>query len=208
MTSDPARLPPAGLDGLDAAWSRLVTVESIGRTFHVLDNGVENPARTLLCVHGNPSWSYLWRHVLAAAPADLRVVAVDHLDMGFSERTGEFRRLATRIDDLDALTDAMNLSGPVVTVAHDWGGPISLGWAARHRDQLDGVILLNTAVHQPEGSPAPRVIRAVRTRGVLGRATVDTTAFIRGAFEISEVKPPKSVRDGFLAPYATAERRK
>jgi acyl-CoA synthetase (AMP-forming)/AMP-acid ligase II/pimeloyl-ACP methyl ester carboxylesterase len=210
VTSEPARLPPAGLDGLDPSWSRLVTVDSIegGRTFHVLDNGVENPTHTLLCVHGNPSWSYLWRHVLAAAPADLRVVAIDHLDMGFSERTGQFRRLATRIDDLCALTDAMELAGPVVTVAHDWGGPISLGWAARHRERLDGVVLLNTAVHQPEGSPAPRVIRAVRTRGVLGRATVDSTAFIRGAFEISEVKPPRSVRDGYLAPYASADRRK
>ncbi len=210
MTSEPARLPPAGLDGLDPSWSRLVTVDSLdnGRTFHVLDNGVADPALTLLCVHGNPSWSYLWRHVVAAAPADVRVVAVDHLDMGFSERTGEFRRLATRIDDLAALTDAMGIAGPVVTVAHDWGGPISLGWVARNRDLVKGVVLLNTAVHQPEGSPAPRVIRAVRTRGVLGRATVDTTAFIRGAFEMSDPKPTQEVRAGFLAPYGSAERRK
>ncbi len=44
---------------------------------------------TLLCVHGNPTWSYLWRGLLAAAPAGWRVVAPDHLGMGFSERTAQ-----------------------------------------------------------------------------------------------------------------------
>ena len=47
--------------------------------------------------------------------------------MGFSERTGTFRRLADRINDLGDLTDALGLDGPVVTVGHDWGGVISLG---------------------------------------------------------------------------------
>ncbi len=205
-----ARLPPTNLDGLDPSWSRLVTVDSIddGRTFHVLDNGVAAPSLTLLCVHGNPSWSYLWRHLLSAAPSHVRVIAVDHLDMGFSERTGQFRRLGTRVDDLCALTNAMGIEGPVVTVAHDWGGPISLGWAARHHNLLQGVVLLNTAVHQPDGSPAPRVIRAVRRRGILHRATVDTTAFITGAFEMSNPRTPAPIRAGFLAPYRSADRRK
>ena len=165
---EPAVLPPAGLPGLDPAWSRLVSTrdaDGVLRTWHVLDTGVtgtEDPALTLVCVHGNPTWSYLWRRVLAAAPGDVRVVAVDHLDMGFSERTGTVRRLAQRIDDLARLTDALGITGPVVTVAHDWGGPISLGWALAHRDQLRGVVLLNTAVHQPEGSPAPAAIRLAR----------------------------------------------
>ena len=99
----------------------------------MLDNGVADPTVTLLCVHGNPTWSYLWRDVLSRAGPRVRVVAVDQLEMGFSERTGEARRLQQRVDDLCALTDVLDLSGRIVTVAHDWGGPISLGWAARHR---------------------------------------------------------------------------
>ena len=76
MTSGtaPATVPPPGLAGLDPAWSRLVTVpnlDGIGRTFHLLDNGVADPEITLLCVHGNPSWSYLWRD-LVRANRDLR----------------------------------------------------------------------------------------------------------------------------------------
>lgn len=208
---DPARLPPADLDGLDPSWSRLIEVPLDGgvRTFHVLDThgSHEGVDLTVLCVHGNPSWSYLWRHVLASLPPGVRGIAVDHLDMGFSEQTGTVRRLGDRIDDLCELTDAMDLTGPVVTLAHDWGGPISLGWAQRHLPQLQSVILTNTAVHQPEGAAAPRVIRMARTRSALHRATVDTTAFITGAFEMSHPRTPKQIRAGFLAPYETKERR-
>ena len=210
--TDPARLPPAGIDGLDPEWSRLVPVELDGtRTFHVLDTAASldepAPELTVLCVHGNPSWSFLWRNVLRKLPEGVRGVAVDHLDMGFSDRTGTTRRLADRVDDLCELTDALGITGPVVTIAHDWGGPISLGWAQRHLPQLRGVILTNTAVHQPEGAPAPRIIRATRSRAALTKATVDTTAFITGAIEMSHPRLQKPVRDGFLAPYATSERR-
>ena len=75
---------PDGLPGLDPSWSRLVAVpdlDGVERTFHVLDNAVTAPSLTLLCVHGNPSWSYLWRDLLAHPPAGARVVAVDHLDL-------------------------------------------------------------------------------------------------------------------------------
>ncbi len=205
-----ASLPPSGLAGLDPAWSRLVLapgLDGTGRTFHVLDNGVAEPDLTLLCVHGNPSWSYLWRNLLARAGPGTRVVAPDHLDMGFSERTGTVRRLAQRIADLEALTDALELTGPVVTVAHDWGGPISLGWAHRHRDQLAGMVLTNTAVHQPEGSPAPRLIRLARSPAMLDTATVRTTAFARGALRLSRPAPPPDVQDAYLAPYRTPDRR-
>ncbi len=208
--SAPATLPPPGLDGLDPAWSRLVSVPGIderGRTWHVLDNGVTNPRVTLLCVHGNPSWSYLFRNLLRDAPLDVRVVAVDQLEMGFSERSGTFRRLTTRVDDLSTLSKELGITGPVVTVAHDWGGPVSLGWAIRHKHQLAGVVLMNTAVHQPQGSPAPNIIRLARSKPMLRNVTVRTDTFIRGAVEMSRPRLPASVRRGFLAPYRSPDRR-
>ena len=68
------------------------------RTFHVLDTPIRTrtdidrraaePVGTLLCVHGNPTWSYLWRRLLAAPPPGWRVVAPDQLGMGYSERIG------------------------------------------------------------------------------------------------------------------------
>lgn len=203
--------PPPGLPGLDPSWSRTVVVpglDGVGRTFHVLDHGPSDAALTLLCVHGNPTWSFLYRDLIARAPEDVRVIAVDLLDMGFSERTGTTRRLATRIDDLSAVVDEIGVTGPIVTVAHDWGGPISLGWALRNRERLAGVVLMNTAVHQPKGSPAPTVIRLVRSRPLLRAVTTRTDVFIRGAFAMADRRIPDAVRAGYLAPYRTAARRR
>lgn len=208
--ASPAILPPQSLPGLYPDWSRLVTtpdLDGVGRTWHVLDNGVEDARLTLLCVHGNPTWSYLWRDVVANSPDDVRVIAIDHLDMGFSERTGTVRRLAQRIDDLSALTDELDLKGSVVTVAHDWGGPISLGWALRHLNQLAGVVLMNTAVHQPQGSPAPSLIRMVRLPGVLRAVCEATPTFVRGTMALSRPRPSRDVRRAYEAPYLTADRR-
>ncbi len=185
--------------------------DGVSRTWHVLDThpdgSVDDVELTLLCVHGNPTWSYLWRRLLAAAPSGIRVVAVDHLDMGYSERTDTVRRLGQRIEDLSVVTAALGVDGPVVTVAHDWGGPISLGWALAHREQLRGIVLLNTAVHQPEGAPAPSIIRLARSAPVLQANTVTTPAFLRGTTLLSGTSLPRSVADAFAAPYATADRR-
>ena len=206
----PAVLPPPGLDGLETRWSRLVTtpgLDGVDRTWHILDNQVVDPVVTLLCVHGNPTWSYLWRDLLATAPPSVRVVAMDQLDMGYSERTGKTRRLQQRIADLGALTNELDLHGPVITVAHDWGGPISLGWAEQHRDQVAGIVLMNTAVHQPAASPAPRLIRMVRTGGILDKVCVATPTFVRAATALSRPRIPRSIREAYQAPYRTPGRR-
>ena len=219
----PATLPPPGLDGLDPALSRLVTARSgdgQDRTWHLLDNlaaldtAGARPVGTLLCVHGNPTWSYLWRRLVTAAtraarsgaPA-WRVVAVDQLEMGFSERTGEPRTLAQRVADLAGLTDALDLRGPVVTVGHDWGGVVSLGWAVDHPGLLAGVVSLNTAIHQSPEHPVPAPLRLAVRRGVLPAATVATPAFLETTLALAHPRLPAAVRDGYRAPYRSAARR-
>ncbi|WP_374947312.1 alpha/beta fold hydrolase, partial [Agreia sp.] len=224
-----ASLPPAGLPGMDARFSRLVEVSGgdSGRpvTWHVLDNAAVleqlgvTPVGTMLCVHGNPTWSYLWRGLVTAATdaaavaADTgsgevwRVLAVDQLEMGFSERTGSERALTRRVTDLSALTDTLELSGPVVTVGHDWGGVVSMGWAVDHPDSLAGVVLLNTAIHQPESRAIPWPLRLALQRGVLGRATVATPAFLETTLALAHPALSADVKNGYRAPYRTADRR-
>jgi len=205
----PATEPPS-LPGLDPEWSRLVTTEDaagVPRTWHVLDNDAEPVHGTMLCVHGNPTWSYLWRRFLAQAPPGWRVLAVDQLGMGFSERTAEPRRFAQRVDDLAALTAALDVTGPVVTVGHDWGGPISLAWALRHREQLRGVVLANTAVHQPVGAAAPPLIRLARTPLLRRGACATTPLFVATAGALSRPPLPPEVRAALLAPYRSVARR-
>ncbi|GAA5122110.1 alpha/beta fold hydrolase [Alloalcanivorax gelatiniphagus] len=199
------------MPGVDPAWSRTVEApdaEGHARRWHVLDNGVAPTEGTLLCVHGNPTWSYLWRGLLAAAPPGWRVVAPDHLGMGWSERPDADRTVAQRVADLGRLTDALDITGPVVTVGHDWGGIISLGWALAHRDQLRGVVLGNTAVAQPPGDHGPPLIRLAHLPGVRPLGCVATPTFVRAASALSRPALPREVRDALASPYRTAERRR
>ena len=224
--TQPASLPPEGLPGLDPHWSRLVAVpgrgldEGVTREWHCIDTAdalarIGAPvAGTILAVHGNPTWSYLWRSMaaesVAAAQAGQpawRVVAVDQLEMGLSERTGVHRPLPQRVLDLAAFTDALGLAGPVVTLGHDWGGVISLGWAVDHPERLAAVALLNTAVHHPAGVPIPAPLRLARARGVLAAATVGTTGFLETTLTLATPALAPEVKDAFRAPYRSADRR-
>ena len=206
----PATLPPPELAGLDSGWSRLVTARDPHgrpRTWHVLDTAPADPLGTLLCVHGNPTWSYLWRSVAAQLGDRWRVLAVDHLGMGYSERTGELHRLADRVAELAAVTRALDVSGPVVTVGHDWGGSISLGWALEHPDDLAGIVLTNTAVAQPDDARLPALIAAARTPGVLRTSTVRTAAFVQGTLRLARPSLSVEVRRAYAAPYLRAANR-
>ena len=214
MTEGPTALRRpdlSGLPGLDPAWSHVRVVpdtDGIDRSWHYLDNGVTPSVGTLLCVHGNPTWSYLWRGLFAAALPGWRGVAPDHLGMGFSEHPGSPRTAAQRIVDLGTLTDALGIDGPVVTIGHDWGGMLSLGWALAHLPQLRAVVLTNTAVAQPEGDAGPPLIRFADLPGVRQIGCVATSAFVRGTPALSKPAPPRAIRDALSLPYRTAERRR
>ncbi|KQM60765.1 alpha/beta fold hydrolase [Agreia sp. Leaf210] len=214
---------------MDARFSRLVEVvdgeSGHPVTWHLLDNAAVldelgvTPVGTMLCVHGNPTWSYLWRELVGAATDAAaiaaetgsgevwRVIAVDQLEMGFSERTGIERGLEQRVSDLSALTETLELSGPVVTVGHDWGGVVSMGWAVDHPDELSGVVLLNTAIHQPEDRAIPWPLRLTLQRGMLGRATVATPGFLETTLALAHPSLESDVKNGYRAPYRSADRR-
>lgn len=201
----PARTPPE-LPGLRPEWSQVLVIQDrdgAGLGVHVLDVGPRDAALTLVCVHGNPTWSYLWRAVLESAPADVRVIAVDQVGMGYSARTNSPRRLADRIDDLEAIVHSAGVTGRVALLAHDWGGPVALGVAERLVDDPDfevaGVVLTNTAVHQPEHRGAPVLIAAARLPGVLSGITQRTPGFVRATTAISSMD--ESSARALRAPY-------
>ena len=111
--------------------------------------------------------------------------------MGWSQRLPEPRRLEQRVADLGDLTAALGVTGPVVTVAHDWGGVISLGWGLAHRDQLRGLVLTNTAVAQPAGDVGPVLIRLASL--LRSAVTVRTPLFVATTTRLS---PPGAAAGG------------
>ncbi|KRF05801.1 hydrolase [Arthrobacter sp. Soil782] len=208
------------LPGVDPSWSAYLDVPSTAdvdpagtiNRWHYLDNlaSITGDLRgTLLCVHGNPTWSYLWRSLLAAgAQHGWRVIAVDQLEMGYSERTGRKRRLADRVRDLEDFVSAVGLSGPLVTVGHDWGGVVSLGFADRNRANLTAVVLTNTAIHQDPGSPIPAPLRLALSGAVHRVGTSTTTAFLDTTLALARPRLTREVRAAYRLPYRTAARRR
>ncbi|WP_422114743.1 alpha/beta fold hydrolase [Brachybacterium sp. UNK5269] len=182
------------------------------RRWHLLDSGPLlaergiTPRGTLLAVHGNPTYSFLFRS-LVRGDIPWRLIAVDQLEMGWSERTGVTRRYQDRITDLSLLTDALSLRGPVVTVGHDWGGLISTGWALDNRHDLAGMILTNTGLHQDLAQTLPRALQLATTPGFRTASTSLTDAFLRTTLALSKPALPQEVQDAYLAPYRSRARR-
>ena len=193
--------PPARLSswGIDPAWSRLVTFPGSGGapvTWHIFDTG-PGPSGTIVCVHGNPSWAYLWRNVLENLAPDWRVIAVDQTGMGYSERTGP-RRLADRVDELVEFCK-QETHGPIVLAAHDWGGPVAVGASASL--DVEAVVLANTAVAKPDDVSVPPLIATARR--FVDLSCRRTPAFVDGAAAMTA----KEHRAALRAPYRGAERR-
>jgi pimeloyl-ACP methyl ester carboxylesterase len=133
---------------------------------HYVDEGPRDAA-PLLFVHGNPTWSYLWRKPIAALAAEgRRCVAFDNMGYGRSDKPPQLARytLQAHVDNTLALIDALDLRG-VTLVAHDWGGPIGLGAMLERRERLRAAVLMNTWAWELP-SFVPSFIREFRTEGL------------------------------------------
>lgn len=111
---------------------------------HFVDEGPRD-APVLLMLHGNPSWSFLYRHFVTAFSDTHRVVAPDHIGFGLSDKPED--EGAYSIDaharNLEGLVEALDLRN-ITLVMQDWGGPIGLGMAARHPERVARLVILNT----------------------------------------------------------------
>jgi haloalkane dehalogenase len=133
---------------------------------HYVDEGPPD-APPLLFVHGNPTWSYLWRRPIAELSSrGHRCVAFDHMGFGRSDKPPQLSAysLERHIGNAIALIDALDLSN-VTLVGHDWGGPIGLGALLERRDRLRAVVLMNTWAWELP-SFLPPFLREFRTEGL------------------------------------------
>jgi len=121
------------------------------RLSYVDEGGAGDEA--VLMLHGNPTWSYYYRHLVRALAPAIRCVVPDHIGMGASEKPpGYAYTLATRIADIEALVAALGLRR-VHLVVHDWGGAIGFGFAGRHPDLIGRIVILNTAAFASDRIP-------------------------------------------------------
>lgn len=161
---------------------------------HYVDEGQGDP---VLALHGNPSWSFIYRDFIRALAPVSRVVAPDHLGFGLSEKPGDEASYSIdrHIRNLEVLVTTLDLRN-ITLVMQDWGGPIGLGMAARHPDRIKALVILNTfgfyppaANMDPDNLILPAPLRLMRTRGI-GDFLVRRLGF----FE--RVAMPTAVADG------------
>ena len=115
-----------------------------GHTLRYLDEGTG--PEVLLCVHGNPTWSFYYRKVIERFSSDYRVIAVDHVGCGRSDKPSRAAfpyTLSSHRDNLIALIDALDIQR-ITLIAHDWGGAIGLSSVLERMPKLQRVVLLNT----------------------------------------------------------------
>lgn len=176
-----------------------------GLGYHYLDEG-RGPA--VVMVHGNPTWSILYRHLVLALRDRHRCLVPDHIGCGLSDKpnAGDYDYLLrSRIDDLEAWLEATLEPGePVHLVVHDWGGMIGLGWAGRHPDRIRSLTIANTAAfHLPEHMRVPPPVALARDNPLSGLFVRGFNAFARGAARTCTRARPmdRRLRDAYCAPY-------
>jgi acyl-CoA synthetase (AMP-forming)/AMP-acid ligase II/pimeloyl-ACP methyl ester carboxylesterase len=121
----------------------------------------------------------LWSRLLNELNSDFRVIAPDHLSMGFSEQVST-RTYRDRVSDINDLVNALNITAPIWIVAQDWGGAIGMGYAVAHPERVAGLVLSNTGIAVPHNRRAPLLIRLAAATGVHRLVTKDSSLFVRG----------------------------
>lgn len=117
-----------------------------GNRLHYVDTGSGPP---VLMVHGNPTWSFYYRHLLQSLQDRYRAIAVDHIGCGLSSKPARYPYTLTQhIQNLTRLVENLELDG-VHLVVHDWGGPIGLGVAEKYPDKIRSLTILNTGAFPP-----------------------------------------------------------
>jgi haloalkane dehalogenase len=181
-----------------------------GGKLHYLDEGGGDP---ILMLHGNPTWSFYYRNLILALRGSHRCIAPDHLGCGLSDKPPESAydyTLKSRIEDVEALLDHLNLRENLTLVLHDWGGMIGMAVAARHPERIKRIIASNTAAFPlPKAKRLPRSLRIGRDTQIGEWLVLQKNAFCRAAARWCVTRKPLApeVRDMYLRPYDSPEHR-
>jgi haloalkane dehalogenase len=170
-----------------------------GHRYHYLDEG---SGPTLLFVHGNPTWSFAFRNLIKALAPKFRVLAVDHIGCGFSDKPQTYPyRLEQHVENLQRFVTGLDLRG-ITLFAHDWGGAIGMGVAGRMPERFSRFVLFNTAAFRSRRMPLRIGICRIPGLGALGVRGLNL--FSRAALRMAVARPDRvtvAVRRGYLAPY-------
>ena len=204
---DTSRATPPWLDR-DAwpfapRWHRLPG----GERLHYIDEGTGDP---VVLVHGTPTWSFEWRHLVRALRDGHRCLAPDHLGFGLSDRpAGADYSPEAHAARFERWLDAMGLDGYTLVV-HDFGGPIALPAAAARPERVRRLVVLNSWMWSFEGDReterAARLFSGRLGRWMYRRLNASLRLIMPMAYGDRRALTPE-IHAQYLAPFRDADAR-
>jgi haloalkane dehalogenase len=138
------RTPDERFEGLPAFAFEPRYLEQDGLRMHYLDEGSGHP---VLLLHGEPTWSFLYRKMIPVLARQARCIAPDYFGFGRSDKPvpREFYTYDTHCESIIELVTRLDLS-EITVVMQDWGGPIGMHLAADHPERVSRLVALNTGI--------------------------------------------------------------
>lgn len=178
--------------------SNFATID--GARIHYVEQGAGKP---VLFVHGNPTWSYLWRNVIPKVAETERALAIDLLGFGKSDKpTGTSYSFDQHCAIVSEFIQSMGMRD-VALVLHDWGGLIGMNYAIDHVENVRKVVLLSTFV-APVALPFASVLRLFRNSALTTLFVQRLNLFMPLVFRIGVAKRSSmsdGVREQYYAPF-------
>ena len=184
--------------------SRFNVVE--GHNVHYIDEG-EGPV--LLLLHGNPTWSFLYRDIILRLRDRFRCIAPDYPGFGLSQPAPGYDFLpSSHARVIEAFAEHLQLEN-VSIMMQDWGGPIGLWYAGRHPDNITGLVIGNTWGWPIDGDPHFERFSNLMG-GRIGRIFIRRfNAFVNVMIpmNVKRHRVPGEVMEAYRRPFPTAESR-
>ncbi|MDT8408991.1 MAG: haloalkane dehalogenase [Wenzhouxiangellaceae bacterium] len=177
----------------------------LGSKMHYVEHGAGDP---ILFLHGQPTWSYLWRRVLPELEGKGRLIAVDLIGYGLSDRPDIDYGISDHVRYLDAFIDKLGLDR-LTLVIHDWGSFFGFHYARRHPERIKGLAFMEALLFpipgyeafDPETREFFQTLRASQQNAE--RMMVDENQFIEGILPAMTVRAlERHELDAYRAPWA------
>jgi haloalkane dehalogenase len=178
-----------------------------GANVHYIDEG-DGPV--FLALHGNPTWSFLYRHIVQGLKDRFRCVALDYPGFGLSTAPAGYRyTIAEHARVVDGFVEQLALQ-EVTLMVQDWGGPIGFWVATRHPERFRAFVIGNTWAWPLRGDRTTELFsKVLGSRGVGGlmvrRADVFVNVFMRGGIRRKKLTPAE--RQMYKRPHPTPDSR-
>jgi haloalkane dehalogenase len=186
-------------------------VDVLGSQMAYVEAGEGDP---ILFLHGNPTSKYLWRNVMPWMEGQGRVVALDLIGMGESDKPDIGYTFAEHSEYLDGFIEALDLQN-ITLVIHDWGSGLGLDYAARHPENVKGIAMMEAVVAPAMPAQFDRMppnmvefFQAMRTEGVGEELVLNQNMFVEQLLPNGVVRGLTDAEmEHYRAPYPDPESR-